>query len=441
MNDILLNDDISFKLLYQIGNDNLAKKDSLTIKNVLDHIPGVQIREFLPDTRLDQCINLFSDMMSNVMKLAAKSSKDVKDNPENKSEENRFKDFSTKLLNTARYAFSYFVGGTNPDFLDDVKIGSDEFTSYNFANDSGQKIRKYVMDFPFSLYYRLQSCVTTNIYEIPAIDTDKRIMSSSGQKGWGDSSTGFRVTDFLGKIPLIGDLAKNILGNVGINYMPWWNAESGSATTEPVVNLKFDLFNDSLEAALYNFIFVNTLVPNNKWIQYNMFQHSSNLYDVKIEGINRLYACSGDFTVTYGGVLRDPPNEFINRLVPKHANKNMSPAFKNNILNNKLIKIPDVYHVSMAFQSLLPANFNNYIFNFAQNSNHITKYDKDVYQQSDLAKVLPVTIATAGERFTKFWNEASNYDAALSAASSVKRDQIEKRLETERSAQKAQWND
>jgi len=54
-------------------------------------------------------------------------------------------------------------------------------------------------------------------------------------------------------------------------------------------------------------------------------------------------------------------------------------AFESNILNNHLIKIPDVYRVSLRFQSLLPANFNNYIFNYAENNNHIDTYYTHVY--------------------------------------------------------------
>ena len=73
------------------------------------------------------------------------------------------------------------------------------------------------------------------------------------------------------------------------------------------------------------------------------------MYDIKIEGINRLFACSGDINVTYQGVLRDPSKKFIEDLVKLHANKNMSNAFLQNILTNKLIKIPDVYTVSMKF--------------------------------------------------------------------------------------------
>ena len=129
----------------------------------------------------------------------------------------------------------------------------------------------FVMTFPYTLYYRLQSCVTTNIYEVPGTDSNKHILVSNGSAGWGDGSDilgagGFRISNLLGKIPGIGNLANMILGNIGINYMPWWNADSGAKTAEPEVEIKFDLFNDSYDAAMANFIFVNTIIPNNKWI-------------------------------------------------------------------------------------------------------------------------------------------------------------------------------
>ena len=57
--------------------------------------------------------------------------------------------------------------------------------------------------------------------------------------GWTNGGTdfmsagGLRISDALSKIPLIGNIANMILGNIGINYMPWWDATSGSKTTEP----------------------------------------------------------------------------------------------------------------------------------------------------------------------------------------------------------------
>ena len=102
-------------------------------------------------------------------------------------------------------------------------------------------------------------------------------MTADGGAGWQSGSDfmsagGFRLSGLLGKIPVVGSLANMILGNIGINYTPWWNAEAGAnGAKEPQVEIKFDLFNDSADAAMVNFIFVNTIVPSNKWIQYNMF--------------------------------------------------------------------------------------------------------------------------------------------------------------------------
>ena len=438
---MVVQDDISFKLLYGRDNDYFKTQKSITISDILNTIPGVQIREFLPDTRLDQCINMFVDLFSSMKKVIS-GEKDQSDSSTSQKDPNKNKKDSedslfSKIKNVAWYTMKYMVGATSPDFFDDLgRLNDLPFSSYKQEiYDSFKMFGKatsapgyFVMTFPYTLYYRLQTCVTTNIYEIPAAQSSKTILASgSGMAGWTDggsdfmSAGGFRISDLLGKIPLVGGIANMILGNIGINYMPWWNASSGSKTKEPQIELTFDLFNDNADAALMNFIFVNTLVPNNKWIQYNMFQHSSALYDVKIEGINRLFACAGDFTVTYEGVLRDPPISWISQLVSKHANKNMNPdAFEMNIIKNKLIKIPDVYRVKMTFQSLLPANFNNYIFAYAQNSCHIVDYKDKVYDSSAISELLPQAIGKFGKRIVAAWEKGGGtYDATEKAANAA----------------------
>lgn len=47
--------------------------------------------------------------------------------------------------------------------------------------------------------------------------------------------------------------------------------------------------------------------------------------------------------------MRDPPNKFLHELGTKYANKNMSSKFLSNLLSNRLVKIPDVYEVTMTF--------------------------------------------------------------------------------------------
>lgn len=141
------------------------------------------------------------------------------------------------------------------------------------------------------------------------------------------------------------------------------------------------MFNDTAEAAAANFIFVNTLVPNNSFIQYGMFQHSSPLYDVRIEGFDRMFACSGNMQVEYLGVMRVPSYRWLKEFLKKHYNWDGRGGgfpslgqFLNNAQEHNLIKIPDAYRVSMDFESMLPNSFNSYLFNWLENKKMETKY-------------------------------------------------------------------
>lgn len=97
----------------------------------------------------------------------------------------------------------------------------------------------------------------------------------------------------------------DIINRAKINYMPKWDP-TGNGSLESIT-VTFDLFNDTAEAAMKNFIFVNTIIPNNLWMQYGMLKHSPCLYDVKIDGMKRMFLCSGKFGVKSNGLMRTPP--------------------------------------------------------------------------------------------------------------------------------------
>lgn len=454
MDKISFNDDISLRLLYPtVSNKHI--RTSVTIKEILNAIPGIQIREYIPDTRLDQCMNIIHDFFQSIGAMLkpkdAKTPDSGDSSKPNKSSESSNSsqqggDFMTRLKNVAAWTMEYMTGTREKNFYYDIDaIPSIMFSSYKkdmYAmptftwGSSGRSQGYYVMTFPYMMYYTLQSCVTTNIYEVPAIDSAKRILDNgqNGESGWNSGSDLLTSNTFrLGKLlggeggGIVSTVVNALFGNIGINYTPWWDAATGTGTQEPALELTFDLFNDSFDAALANFIFVNTIIPNNRWIQYNMFQHSPSIYDVKIEGLNRLYACKGTFSVTYDGVLRNPPMAFINTLVQKHANVNMSSQFKTNIVKNKLIKIPDVYHVKLHFESLLPQNFNNYIYTYAENKDHVLKYKDHAYDASGLASSLTDTAGTIGKigkalgkfgkRAAAAWKDGgTTFEAAAAAA-------------------------
>ena len=436
---IQIKDDISYKLLYGTSNGERAQK-SITMSDILNNIPGVQIREYLPDTRLDQCINMFVDFFKNMTKLFTGDDNEQNTQGEAKpsqTKEEKEAGLFKKMTECAWFTMKYMVGGygkSGPSFLNDM---GDFGVDTRLLSGCDPDVRRYVVNFPYTMYYRLQSCVTTNIYEVPGTSSDKQVLTADGGAGWQSGSDfmsagGFRLSGLLGKIPVVGSLANMILGNIGINYTPWWNAEAGAnGAKEPQVEIKFDLFNDSADAAMVNFIFVNTIVPSNKWIQYNMFQHSTNLYDVKIEGINRLFACSGNFTVTYDGVLRTPPKAWVQELCKSHCNKAFNKeGMEKAILENNLIKIPDVYHVTLQFQSLLPANFNNFLFAYSQN-NRMSVDSTYVYQQSEISQILPRALAKYQKRVAKVW-KAGDENAGKTSS---EKDAIAKAEEQERAKQ------
>lgn len=471
-----MSNDISYQLLF----NKAGGKQSITYSTIFNALPGIQIREFLPDTKLDQCINFFGDCLDKMKEVWSQQSdlvdrdraygydekgKKVRLSPSERKAivKSVEKGFFTKFKMVLSHAFDYLTGNANPNLYTDMGIKSPR-SSYRFVGSKGPDL--LILDFPYVLYYRLISCTTTNIYELPCVTSNKSLYNADGSKGWPAAQFSLLGQDsFLTKIPLIGGMLGNITSNIRIAYMPQWESKTGSGTPHTSVEVTFSLFNDTKEAAMQNFIFVNTLVGGNKWIQYGMFQQSPNLYDIKLEGYDRLFACSGKFDVTYQGILRDPSDTFIDELVDQYGNcgdgaesgkkstrKLVRPLydnegnsvkddgksykdtskytirngmvfeyydvdsfnadgnfkqngiidaaqFKANIKKNKLIKIPDIYNVKMTFESLIPDNFNNFIYRYSENNNVIEgasndkSYQTHVYDRGMMAEMLGGAIA------------------------------------------------
>lgn len=232
-----------------------------------------------------------------------------------------------------------------------------------------------MLDIPFFLYYKIQSYVTTNIYELPC--KIEQAFDLDGAQGWKGAGEITPENNFLGKmlknIPGIGNTLTDMFKNVRINYMSSWDPASGQGVTFPVLNVKFSLFNDTLESALINYVFINTIAPGNMWVQDGLIQHSGSVYDVKVEGHSRMFMCTGQVKVNFKGALRDPSDYFLEQLIRRHLNPNAEDQ-ADSILENRLIKIPDVYEVELVFKSMFPSNFNNYMFQFVYNKKMDTAY-------------------------------------------------------------------
>ncbi len=404
------NNDISYQLTYKYNQLNKDKPtESVTFDSLLDNVPAIQIREFLPDTALEQAINFFIQLIKEVMSLFgdegmmnAKSIQDSNKNAQqssqatetgsaNTAEKEQSDSFFDKIWNVTWFIMKYITGVDMESKESFPDLATAKYTEFDESCTFTSTAPHYaqILKLPHMLYYRLQSCTTTGIYELPSIPTSKRLYSSDGTPGWGTAGYEFLPPALKG-IPILGDVLGKMFGNVRVSFMPWWDSSKGNAA-EPEIEVKIDLFNDTNEAALINFIFVNTLIPNNKFIQYGLFQHSPHLYDIKLEGYNRLFACTGKFDVTYEGVLREPPPNWyqLDGPLSDHINKNIdTKQFLEKIKTNKLIKIPDIYRVTMTFNSLIPANFNNYLYTLVMNDNIIDSYYYKTRDESLMASAL-----------------------------------------------------
>ena len=370
--EIAIQEDISFKHLYPINCNGGKEAASITFSTILNHIPRITIREYIPDPRIDSALNFMAKFYSIIAGIFEKS-KDRRRDSDGKAIEpdsGTAKKLFGKIENFAKWAFDYLTTGEQQNggttIWDDLVTDKGEYgNAQKLALDSPKR-QAAIFHFPFTLYYLFQSSTTTNTYEFPLVTNDNRIYSSTGHEGWTTGSNEFSITGLLGKIPIAGSLLKSTLGNISVNYLPWWDAEAGRKTAEPEIQVKFHLFNDNLSKAITNFICVNTFIANNRWIQYKLFQHSSSLYEIKLDGGNRLFACTCNATVRGIGNFRTPPENFAN-LMKKHCEGLVKDAngFTRNLISEHIVKIPDVYEVELNFKSILPANFNNFIFQYS----------------------------------------------------------------------------
>lgn len=400
--------DISRKILFD--DVHLKKADGtstsqLTIDTILNNLPAVQIREFQPDLKLDQMITALNVIIKKIQSFTKDKSFSEIANKMSDAFKGIVSELTEADFNTYKHFFKYLAM-----YLVNIKSKDNKFkesfVNDLFSSDFTEKFNKtysvedrdfdaMLLKIPYTIYYGLQSTTTNNIYEVPFINESKSFYSSNGAAGWQGSNTGFTASLVNAAKSIIG----SIIPNIGISFSPWWDSTSGQSTYDDDVVVNFDLFNDNEAHAINNFTFINTIIPNNKWIQYGIIQQSPCLYDVRIEGIKRMYACTGEFKVTYSGKLRIPTYNFITNSLKKSSTIIADLADQ---AESKNIKIPDVYHVQMTFKSLMPSNMNQFLFNFFGN-----KVIKQVRDDGALEKLLK-GVSNVGKSIEKMWGMAKD---------------------------------
>lgn len=289
--------DIANKQLFALMGDNTVLGGDLTFDNLLDFIPAIQIREYTQDTRLDLILS-FVDYL-------VKGFKDGKATADNLTETGSLAAL-TELLAYDLKNISNNKHWKGIIELFEKVLGSSEPYFYTEKNS----LRKCVLDFVHAMYYRILSTTTTNIYTLPY--SSSHVIKGNGFTGFED---GFDVGSKLDDSS--SALVKFIAPNITLTTTPMWRGVRGGESVS--IDITFNLFNDRLDKAITNFIFVNTILPQNLPTQYAIFSQPPSLYDIKIEGGNRLFMCAGNFNCTYKGVMRQPSNAFFDGLI-KHVN-------------------------------------------------------------------------------------------------------------------------
>lgn len=377
------NEDIGVQLLASMNmkKDNKGKSSLDTIMNML---PGIQIREYTQDTKLDTVFSM--------VKYFVDGYKDGSTAEENNSKNDK------SVLDKAS-----FVGGYAFETLKDTKFWDELIQAAK--SSLGSLIgtiddEHLILDMIHAFYFRMVGSVTTNYYTIP--NSDPTYMVSDGSQGWpGPQSIGGLGTS---NNAFFGKLLNFVSSNVSISMEPIWRP-GGDPTSS--INIKLNLFNDTLDHAINNFLFVNTIIPQNHYLQYALFKFPPSCYDIKIEGGRRLFMCSGSITCNNKGVIRQPSEKFIKELANNHVNGgSMFSNFKKELLEmeNPLVRIPDVYELDMKFTSLLPDNFNTYLMQFTMN-NKIKEHSTNTtaFWQGEVTnkiKQLGEKLSTLGEKAT-----------------------------------------
>lgn len=350
-----MNYDISLRTLAsQFGTNG-----DVSLETILGNLPAIQIREYVQDTRLQLFTGLLNNLIEGVNsgEVAASGSNGVS---------------LRDRVNSTLKELGGIVKGVGTEicsvsFWKNLISATKTVMSHGLTNvyNSEDTDVKLILHLVYCLYYRMMDSKTTNIYTLPC--NAEQQLTSSGGDGWGGHG-GIKNFSTSGE-SAFGKIFNALFShNVKIITQPIW--EGNTNTSGESVSVTVKLFNDTSASALNNFVFVNTIIPQNMWLQYGIFQLPPSVYDIKIDGGQRFFMCSGSFSCRNMGVLRNPPESFIKSLINTYGNNQIGITEKvsDYFIKNRLIKIPDVYEISLNFNSLLPSNFNQYLYRFAANS-------------------------------------------------------------------------
>ena len=315
---------------------------------MLDQIPYVVVKEYFFKNTASTMMNLVKKIMDTADELGKSASNADKVEAGNqgsadaKSSGNGFLDKVSKLFE-------------KPDLL-----------------------KSMVVDIPYILYCGLRKKLYGNTYIFPYIVNNSTIINqASNQSEWGKndgSIIGQIMNGIQNAINMIGGITAGVMGSQAqsANLFP---APTWKLNGDDKVSFSFDLIliNDHIVRARNNYICVNTIINNNRYIQKAILAFPGALYELWLPTGQRHLMCTGDFKLYPLGLNRKTPNGFFSgNGGPSGANFKIGTVDGRagvgetdfNEHQDEVEVLPDAYKLSMTFTSCLANNLNTSIFQY-----------------------------------------------------------------------------
>lgn len=315
---------------------------------MLDQIPYVVVKEYFFKNTASTMMNLVKKIMDQAKEIGESASNPDKTEAGNqgsgdaKSEGNGFLDKVSKLFE-------------KPD-----------------------KLKSMVVDIPYILYCGLRKKLYGNTYIFPYIVTSSTIINqASNTSEWGKnegSIIGQIMNGIQHAMSMIGGIASGVMGSQAqpANLFP---APTWKLNGDDNVSFSFDLIliNDHIVRARNNYICVNTIINNNRYIQKAILAFPGALYELWLPTGQRHLMCKGDFKLYPLGLNRKTPKGFFSgKGGPSGANFKIGTVDGRagvgetdfNEHQDEVEVLPDAYKLSMTFTSCLANNLNTSIFQY-----------------------------------------------------------------------------
>lgn len=379
------NKDISMKMIF--GFDNHKTKKDCTLQDILKLIPTIKIREYTQETKLELVLSLVDAFI-----------KGVND--------------GKKVADLKGYQLVEFGRQIVERFKDPKKIFETKWNRLKTDILTNEDITSYVFNIPYIIYYTLLSTKTTNWYTLPFISDFS--LKGNGYDGFTSSEN--VLNTLKGKNGFLDFVAPAF----SVITTPTWKGMTSDSSV--TYQIKFNLFNDTLDKAAMNYMFVNTLIQGNTPVQYGLFSQAPSLYDIQIEGGIRLFMCAGEFSYISKGVSRLPPDKFYTELKKYIQSSSYSEKIIDHIKNEKLIRIPESYEVTLEFKSLLPNNLNNQLLQYAVENIMMIKETEGTYQMNDVINNISKQVNEAHGEAKKWYIEVDTSEEAIDKESAQMED-------------------